>query len=113
MFKIDWIDGQKYFSYSFKEIDSKYHRKIFLIKELDDGPISFLKTVSINPKNGTLDTLDWNENSNEDIYEFLDKIEKSYQNYSILKIEKKNLKINNIWGRLWEEKKEVKMVQAL
>ena len=113
MFKIDWIDGQKYFSYSFKEIDSKYHRKIFLIKELDDGPVSFLKVVSINPKNGVLDTLDWDENSNENIYEFLDKIEKSYQNYSILKIEKKNLKINNIWGRLWEEKKEVKMVQAL
>ena len=113
MFKIDWIDGQKYFSYSFKEIDSKYHRKIFLIKELDDGPISFLKTVSINQKNGTLDTLDWDENSNEDIYEFLDKIEKSYQNCSILKIEKKNLKINNIWGKLWEEKKEVKMGQAL
>lgn len=111
MFKIDWIDGQKYFSYSFKEIDSKYHRKIFL--KLDDGPVSFLKVVSINPKNGVLDTLDWDENSNENIYEFLNKIEKSYQNYSILKIEKKNLKINNIWGRLWEEKKEVKMGQAL
>lgn len=113
MFKIDWINGQKYFSYSFKEIDSKYHRKISLAKELDDGPISFLKTVSFNPKNGALDTFDWDENSNEDIHEFLDKIKKSYQNYSILKIEKKILKINNIWGRLWEEKKEVKTVQAL
>lgn len=114
MFRVDWIDGEKYFSYNFKIIDSTYHKKIFLIKELNEGPISFLQTISIGPKDGSLKTFDWDEYSDENIDEFLDKIEKLYQNYSVLKIEKKNLKINNIWSKkLWEEKKEVKMEQVL
>lgn len=113
MFKVDWIDGEKYFSYTLKVIDSTYHKRISLIKELKEGPIAFLQTISIGLKNGSLEHFEWDECSDENINEFLDKIEKLYQNYSILKIEKKNLKINNIWSKkLWEEKKEVKMEQV-
>lgn len=113
MFRVDWIDGEKYFSYNFKIIDSTYHKRISLIKELKEGPISLLQTISIGPKDGSLKTFDWDEYSGENIDEFLDKIEKEYQNYSVLKIEKKNLKINNIWSKkLWEEKREVKMEQV-
>jgi len=114
LFRVDKIGKEKYFSYTHKEIDSTYHKKISLRKELEKGEIYSVDSISIT-KDGGMICFGWYDTDGltETLDKFIERLKRDYGNYTIVKLEHKNLKINNIWSKkLWEEKKEVKMEQV-
>lgn len=106
MFNSYTIGNKKIFNYTQITVDSKYHPRLILKREV----VEYIKSLRI-----IFQPLEGEERRVEIKKDFLDALG-YFSSKGFIKIERiilKNLKINKIWSScLWEEKKEVKMEQA-